>query len=168
MSKWRYDTADNVAFADGSGTYERGWYAASPSTVEAAGAPEKGPFGERADAVRMAVELARHENQVGFFTSGEWDSGGTLEIVAGKWGSDVPTLAVACCDLPLGIDGYANARLMAASKRLLETLEALVLRCGHPDYGLDTSATKDGLDNCDILAKARQLIYEVRRPAQEG
>lgn len=56
-------------------------------------------------------------------TPGPWSSGGTLEVVAGKLGADVPTVAVACCDLPRGLDGYANARLIAAAPELLAALE---------------------------------------------
>lgn len=58
-AKWTYE-ADNVEFADGTGTYEEGWYAASPSTVEAGQSPERGPFATRelaeAEAVRLADE----------------------------------------------------------------------------------------------------------------
>lgn len=58
-AKWTYE-ADSVAFADGSGTYEEGWYAASPSTVGAGQSPDRGPFATRelakAEAVRLAAE----------------------------------------------------------------------------------------------------------------
>lgn len=57
-------------------------------------------------------------------TPGPWDSGGTLEIVAGKWGEDCPTVAEAHCDLPRGLDGYANARLIAAAPQTLKERDA--------------------------------------------
>jgi len=59
-AKWHYED-ENVAYADGTGTYEKGWYAASPSTVEAGQSPERGPFATRELAEAEALRLADDE-----------------------------------------------------------------------------------------------------------
>jgi len=59
-AKWKYE-AGNVAYADGTGTYEEGWYAASPLTVDAGQSPERGPFETREQADAAAEELANEE-----------------------------------------------------------------------------------------------------------
>jgi len=61
-AKWHYEN-ENIAYADGTGTYEKGWYAASPSTVEAGGSPDAGPFSRRPTAEKRAKELARDEHE---------------------------------------------------------------------------------------------------------
>ena len=56
-AKWNYETG-NVAFADGTGTYAEGWYAAAPSTVECGQSPDAGPYATREQAEKQAIELA--------------------------------------------------------------------------------------------------------------
>ena len=57
---WKYDD-DRVAHADGTGTYEKGWYAAAPSTAEAGQSPNAGPFATREEAVKRAEEIKKDE-----------------------------------------------------------------------------------------------------------
>ena len=59
-AKWNYDE-NNVAYADGTGTYAAGWYAASPSTGGAGQSPESGPFATRGLADTEAEKLAAEE-----------------------------------------------------------------------------------------------------------
>jgi len=49
----------------------------------------------------------------------------------------------------------ANARLMAAAPDLLEALRDLLSRA---QEALDQTATRDGLANCDALARCRAVI----------
>lgn len=81
-----------------------------------------------------------------------WDANGTLEIVAGKWGADVPTVAVCCCDLPHGWDGYANAAhivkcvnahaaLVAEVSRLRRVLQGIA--ASRPDAHMDIEKTPE-------------------------
>lgn len=55
-TKWTYD--NNVAYADGTGTYEAGWYAAAPTTADFGESPESGPFATREEAESEALKLA--------------------------------------------------------------------------------------------------------------
>ena len=59
-AKWVYKDG-NVAFAYGTGTYDRGWYAAAPSTAERGDSPEKGPYSLRRTALAAAETLRRDE-----------------------------------------------------------------------------------------------------------
>ena len=59
-AKWKYEDG-NVAYADGTGTYEEGWYAATALTVESGQSPELGPFGKREQAVAAAEELEKED-----------------------------------------------------------------------------------------------------------
>lgn len=52
--------------------------------------------------------------------------------------------------------GEANARLISAAPDLLEALRDLLSRAD-----LDQSATHDGLENCDALARCRAAIAKV-------
>jgi hypothetical protein len=95
-------------------------------------------------------------------TPGPWDSGGTLEIVAGKWGDDVPTVAVARCDQPRGLDGYANARLIAAAPELLDTLSAMWIAF----QDLPTDYIENHNDRREVMKRAKVLINEATRGGQ--
>lgn len=55
-AKWKYDDY-RVAYADGTGTYDEGLYAAAPSTAEAGQSPDAGPFATREEAEAAAQRL---------------------------------------------------------------------------------------------------------------
>ena len=62
IAKWHYND-DCVGFADGTGTYAMGFYAASPSTVEAGESPEEGPFQKYSSAQAAAEKLSEAETK---------------------------------------------------------------------------------------------------------
>ena len=64
---WEYNN-DNVTYvsandAENGATYEIGWYAASPSTMEAGDEPDAGPFKTEKQAMARAEELAIEEHE---------------------------------------------------------------------------------------------------------
>ena len=56
MSAWKFDD-DMTCFSDGTGTYERGYYATSVDAYLCGAEPEFGPFPTRQQAVE-ALEAA--------------------------------------------------------------------------------------------------------------
>ncbi len=94
--------------------------------------------------------------------SGQFDADTTIEVVVG----DVPGEEIAICAIaPIGEEWseeeIANARLLAASKRILEALQSAV-RClaeilaetatSGSDYGLPNVARKAQLEAASIAA----------------
>lgn len=56
MRGWNWEEG-NVAYADGTGTFEAGWYAISESSRLSCGEPDDGPFGTREEAEAAAQRL---------------------------------------------------------------------------------------------------------------
>lgn len=56
MNKWTYDS-DQTCYCDGTGTYDRGWYAVGRAGYECGTEPERGPFRQRGQAAKAAAEI---------------------------------------------------------------------------------------------------------------
>jgi hypothetical protein len=62
MSKWKYE-ADHTCYCDGTGTYERGYYAVSEAGYECGSEPDRGPFRTRRLAAAAAIRLDAENNE---------------------------------------------------------------------------------------------------------
>ena len=60
MSKWNW-SENHTAYADGTGTYEAGWYATSESGYLCGSGPEAGPFATEAEAAVAAKKLEEEQ-----------------------------------------------------------------------------------------------------------
>ena len=63
MNKWKYNS-DQTCYCDGTGTYDRGWYAVGRAGYECGTEPERGPFRQRGQAAKAAAEINAYNYQI--------------------------------------------------------------------------------------------------------
>jgi len=93
------------------------------------------------------------------YTKGPWQVD-AFDYVKTSDGHNVATVYSGSPSKITQNEASANARLIAQAPALLEALEALYQQA----LALDQSATHDGLNNCQALAKARSAINSATQP----